>query len=709
MNKRYVLFAIVLLIVAFFGLGGDDYLSLSFFNSQRELIEDYIAANALLASLLFFIIYVAVTALSLPGAAVLTLIAGALFGFWQGLVLVSFASSIGALLAFIVARLLFKEAIQQRFAKQLSAINQGIEQEGSFYLFTLRLIPLFPFFVINLLMGLTPIKAWTFYWVSQLGMLAGTAVYVNAGMQLAQLESVAGILSAELILAFSLLGLFPLLTKKLMDRVKASRVYKQWPKPKRYDYNLVVIGAGAGGLVSAYIAAAVKAKVLLIEKHQMGGDCLNTGCVPSKALIRSAKLKHQIAHSEHWAISAESASTDLAAVMARVNKVIQRIEPHDSVERYQGLGVEVEQGRAELLSPFSVRINNRVVTTKNIIVATGASPFVPPIEGLDQIDYLTSENIWQLQTLPKRLLVLGGGPIGCELAQAFSRLGAEVTQVEMASRLMVREDEEVSSYVQEKFLQEGITVLTASKALQVLCKEGEKSLLCEREGQELEVPFDALLIAVGRKPNVQDFGLEALKIPLNDNGTIKVNKFQQTIYPNVLAVGDVAGPYQFTHTAAHQAWYASVNALFGVVKKFSTDYSVIPRATFVDPEVASVGLNEQQAQQQGIAYQLSRYDIDDLDRAIADGQAKGFIKVLTPPGKDTILGVTIVAANAGDLIAEFVLAMKHGLGLNKILGTIHTYPTMMEANKFVAGQWKQANKPEGLLNWLEKWHQWRRH
>ena len=474
-----------------------------------------------------------------------------------------------------------------------------------------------------------------------------------------------------------------------------------------------VIGGGAGGLVSAYIAAAVRAKVTLIEGHKMGGDCLNYGCVPSKALIRSAKAMKQLRNARRLGIRDVLGEVDFAGVMRRVHGVIGAIEPHDSVERYTSLGVEVLKGHARITSPWTVEIRQadgsvRTLTTRSIVIAAGASPFVPPIPGLTEADFLTSDTIWGLTELPKRLVVLGGGPIGCELAQSFACLGSAVTQVEMAPRLMLREDPEVSDLVAASLRVDGVNVLTSHQAIRVEVYEGEKRLIVRHGDEELPIAFDQLLCAVGRRPRVTGYGLEELGIPLTPQKTIRTNAFLQTLYPNIYAVGDVAGPFQFTHTAAHQAWYASVNALFGRFKRFKADYSVIPWATFTDPEVARVGLSETEAREQGVAYEVTRYDMDDLDRAIADGTAHGFVKVLTVPGKDKILGVTIVGEHAGDLLAEYVLAMKYGLGLNKILGTIHTYPTLSEANKYAAGQWKRAHAPHRLLGWLARFHAWER-
>ena len=710
-GKLLLLFAIAAAAGLFFALDLGHYLSLDWLKAQQDAIAAYRADQPLAAVAVYFALYVAVTALSLPGAALMTLAGGAVFGLLWGTLIVSFASSIGATLAFLASRFLLRDWVMARFGRRLEAIDAGVRKEGAFYLFTLRLVPVFPFFLVNLLLGLTAMKARAFYWVSQLGMLAGTVVYVNAGTQLAQIDSLAGIVSPGLLLSFALLGVFPLIANRIVESVRARRVYARWPKPARFDRNLVVIGAGSAGLVTAYIAAAVKAKVTLIEKHRMGGDCLNTGCVPSKALIRSAKFLSHVGRAGEFGCRAATADFSFAEAMERVQRVVRTVEPHDSVERYSGLGVEVIEGAAKIVSPWAVEVTRdggarQTLTTRSIVIAAGARPFVPPIPGIEEVGYLTSDTVWALRELPRRLVVLGGGPIGCELTQAFARLGAQVTQVEMLPRIMIREDAEVSERVTRRFRAEGIAVLTNHKARQFLVEDGEKILVAEHEGRDVRIPFDAVLVAVGRVANLQGYGLE--EIGVGASRTVDTNAFLQTNYPNIYAAGDVAGPFQFTHTAAHQAWYAAVNALFDPFRKFKADYAVIPWATFTEPEVARVGLNEQEAKEKGIPYEVSRYDLDDLDRAIADSEAHGFVKVLTVPGKDRILGVTLVGEHAGDLIAEYVLAMKHGIGLNKILGTIHIYPTLAEANKYVAGVWKKAHAPERLLAWVERFHAWRR-
>jgi pyruvate/2-oxoglutarate dehydrogenase complex dihydrolipoamide dehydrogenase (E3) component/uncharacterized membrane protein YdjX (TVP38/TMEM64 family) len=712
-KKLLLIVALIVLIVMFFAFDLGRFLSLDYIKSRQAEFTALAAEKPLLVGGTFFAVYVAVCALSLPGAAIMTLAAGAIFGLGWGTLIVSFASAIGATLALLASRYILRDSVQSKFGARLADLDKGIEREGAFYLFTLRLVPIFPFFIINLLMGLTKMKAWTFYWVSQIGMLAGTLVYVNAGTQLAKIDSLKGILSPGLIGSFVLLGVFPLVAKKIVDAIKARKVYAKWAhvKPKSFDRNLVVIGAGAAGLVSSYIAAVVKAKVTLVEAHKMGGDCLNYGCVPSKALIKTATLARQIRHSQDYGIAKASAEIHFADVMERIAGVVRAVEPHDSVERYTSLGVDVAIGKAKITSPWHVEItkddgSKQTLATKSIVIATGAAPFVPPLPGLEAVGYLTSDTLWGLREQPKRLVVLGGGPIGCELAQSFARLGSQVTQIEMLPRIMIREDEEVSAYARKALEADGVTILTGHKALRCEKTGDVKSIVVEAGGKEHSIEFDGLLVAVGRSARLKGFGLEELGIPVNR--TVQVNEYLETNYPNILAAGDVAGPFQFTHTAAHQAWYASVNALFGFAKKFKADYSVIPWATFIDPEVARVGLNEQEAKEKKIAYEVTKYGIDDLDRAIADSAAHGWVKVLTVPGKDKILGVTIVGVHAGDLLAEYVLAMKHGLGLNKILGTIHTYPTLAEANKYAAGEWKRAHQPVKLLEWVGKFHAWRR-
>lgn len=684
-------------------------------HSHRAFFSVFVEQRPIAAAALYFGTYVLITALSIPGAAVLTLAGGALFGLPKGLVLVSFASSIGAMLAFLTSRHLLRELVAQRFSIRLHVVDAGIERDGAFYLFSLRLIPVLPFLMINLVMGLTAMKVRTFYWVSQIGMLPATIVYVNAGTRLNEVRDLSSILSLPLLLSFATLGLMPWVGREIVDMIKSRKVYAGFRKPARFDRNLVVIGAGAAGLVTSYVAAAVRAKVTLVEANKMGGDCLNFGCVPSKALIRSARLAHQISHADRYGLKATAPVFDFKDIMSRVRRVIADIAPHDSVERYTGLGVDVIEGRATIIDPWTVEISGndgtiQRLTTRSIVIAAGARPIVPPLPGLEDIGYLTSDTLWDafaaLDEIPRRLVLLGGGPIGCELAQSFARLGAEVTQVEMADRLLLREDDEVSAAARESLQADGVHVMTGCRALRCTKRAGETVIVVENASGEITLPFDALIVATGRMARLEGYGLEALGIPTKR--VVETNDYLETVFPNIFAAGDVAGPYQLTHAAGHQGWHAAVNALFGRFWRFRVDYSVLPTITFLDPEIARVGLNEREAREQGIAFEVTRFDMHKLDRAIVDSATKGFVKILTVPGKDRILGVTIVGERAGELLAEFVLAMRHGLGLNKILGTIHAYPTLTEANRYAAGAWKKAHAPERVLGWIARYHRWER-
>jgi len=685
----------------------------------------------------FFGIYVLAASVSLPGIVVLTLAGGAVLGFGWGLLLVSFASSIGATLSFWMARYLFRDWAVSRLGSRFKMLHAGMEREGALYLLSLRLIPLVPFIAVNLAMGLTRIRTGTFYVVSQIGMLLGTAVYIHAGTQLAHLQSTADILSSDVLGALVLLGLLvggmPIVAPWLLDKLRQRRALRPWrgQRPKTFDRNVVVIGAGAGGLVSAYIAASAQAQVTLVEAKAMGGDCLNFGCVPSKALIQSAKVAHLARTAASFGVVTNAVSVDWPAVMRRIRAVIASIAPHDSAERYRAMGVDVRQGHATILNPWTVEISSpgnapQRLTTRSIVIATGAQAIVPAIPGLQEVGFATSDTLWeqleQCSSIPKRIVIVGGGPIGCELAQALARLGAKVTLIESAARVLVREDLEVSALVEAALAADGVEVLTSHSALRSETPNDsnsqEKTLWLVKDGvahdklqKEFALPFDLLLCAAGRRARLNGLGLEALGI--STDHTVHTNDYLQTVIPNIFAAGDVAGPYQFTHTAAHQAWYATINALFGDFKRFKVSYHAVPCVTFVAPEVARVGLNEQEALAQGLAFEVTRFDVADLDRALCDSAdpktpPSGWVKVLTPPGRGEILGVTIVAAHGAEMLAEYVLAMRHGLGLNHVLQTVHTYPTWGEANKYAAGIWRRAHAPQWALKFSRHLHDWRR-
>ncbi len=709
MNKiiKFSIITLTIGLVVYFKKSGlADFLTLEYLKTNKEILISYYQSNPLQTLSIYFLIYILTTALSLPGATILTLAGGALFGFTTGLVTISFASTLGATLAFLSSRFIFRDIVEKKWGHKLKTLNEGIQKDGAFYLFTLRLVPIFPFFLINLSMGLTKINILTFYFVSQIGMLAGTMVYVNAGVQLSSINSLADIASPSILLSFALLGVFPLIAKKIIEHFKSLKVYKNFKKPQSFDYNMVAIGGGAAGLVTSYIGAAVKAKVALIEKHKMGGDCLNTGCVPSKALIKSAKMANFAKDAKKYGFDQVEIQFNFAKIMERVQDVIKEIEPHDSIERYEKLGVDCITGSAKIISPWEIEVNGKIITTKNITIATGAGPFVPPIKGIQNVKFLTSENLWDLKELPEELIILGAGPIGLEMAQSFNRFGSKVTVIEMGKQIMSKEDADVANLVYRKLLDEGVNILLEHKAVEF---EGSNTLICHTtSGETVKVNFEKILVAIGRKANTSGFGLEDIGVELNPNGTISTNEYLQSNFPNIFACGDVAGPYQLTHMAAHQAWYCAVNGLFGSFKKFKVDYSAVPWTTYTDPEVATVGKNEKELAHAGIDYDLTTYGIDDLDRAITESEQYGLVKVLTQKGSDKILGATIVGMNAGELLIEFVSAMKNGFGLNAILGTIHSYPTMGEANKYAAGNWKKARTPEKLLKIISKYHQWRR-
>jgi len=706
---KLVIAAFVLLALgAYIAFDLGQYLTLEFVQSRLASLQAFRDENFALTAAIYFVFYVVATGISIPGAILLTLLGGAIFGLWWGTLLVSFASSIGATGAFLASRLLLRDWVQRRFGAYLAPINKGIEKDGAFYLFSLRMVPLVPFFVVNLLMGLTSISVPAYYFTSQIGMFVSTLVYVNAGAELAQITSLSGLVSPSILLSFTLLGVVPLLAKAIIGMMQKRKRLGAFKKPKRFDANVVVVGGGSAGLVTSLIVAGAKAKVVLVEKHRMGGDCLYTGCVPSKSIIRSGRIMEYIRRAEDYGIVDAAGKVDFAAVMRRVQTVIETIEPHDSPERFTSLGVECVSGAARLLSPYEVEVEGKRITTESIVIASGARPFIPPVPGLDGIDYLTSDTVWSLTELPPRLLVVGGGPIGCELAQAFSRLGSKVTQVDMAARIMPREDEDVSAAVSARFAAQGIEVLTGHRLLKFETVDGEHFMEAEHQGETVRVAFDRVLLAIGRKANTEGFGLEEIGVALTPQGTVEVNEYLQTNLPNVFACGDVAGPYQFTHMASYQAWFAALNAIAGGFWRSRVNYSVVPWATFTDPEVARVGLSEDEAKQQGIAYEVTRYDMDHHDRSLADGEAHGFVKILTVPGKDKMLGVTIVGYHAGEQIAEFVFAMTHNMGLKSISAVTHIYPTLGEANKFAANAWRSARLPTQYFPWLKRFFDWRR-
>lgn len=674
------------------------YLNFVFLKSHLVEAQSYYQASPFIVSGAYFLFYIFISAISFPGGAtLLTLLGGAVMGFFPALILVSFASTIGATFAFWTSRFLLRDFFEKQFPGQSLAIKREVERNGLFYLLSIRLIPVFPFFIVNILMGLTPMKARLFFMVSQVGMLPATAVYVLAGRGLAQMNSPKDILSLKMFVIFALLGVLPLMAKYFLLKINTFNRYRPYKKPKKFDYNTIVIGAGSGGLVSAFITSALKARVALIEKNKMGGDCLNTGCIPSKALIEASKF------AELTRIPLE-----FSKVMEQVRKAQAEVAPHDSIERYTSLGVHCLNGNAEILSPYEVKVNGQTLSAENLIIATGARPRLPAIAGLEKINYLTSDNLWKLETLPRKLLILGGGPIGCEMAQAFKRLGSEVILIEGGKELLSKEDSDVSAVIERKFRSMGIHIYFHTEAKEFVINEHAKILRTESRGKEILLEFDEVLFATGRIANVKGFGLEKLGVELNSNGTIKTNSYMQTNFSNIYACGDVAGPFQLTHMAGYQAWFAAVNSLFGRWKKFSVDYGAVSWCTFTEPEVATAGMNEKSLNEKKMEYDVTIFPFHELDRAIVDQKTEGFVKVLTKKNSDKILGASIVGTQASLLVMEFVIALKYNKGMKDILNTIHPYPTLGEANKYAAGVWQKNHAPVFVLELLEKIFKWKR-
>jgi len=709
--KRIIVFLLIIAAIFFMADWFDlsQHLTLSQLKHHQLYLHSLVQDFPVQSVVIYFIAYIVMAGLALPGALIFTLAGGALFGLATGVILASFASTLGALASFLVARFFLHDFIQTRYQQRLTVINQKIQQQGATYLLFLRLVPAFPFFMVNLLMALTPISACTYYIVSQIGMLPATFIFVNAGTELAKISSVDDILSIPLLLSLLLLACLPFISKQLAKRVSCWRLYKSWQRPKKFDYHTIVIGGGAAGLVAAYTTQTLQGKVALIEKHQMGGDCLNTGCVPSKSILRTAKFIHDIGQHSNYGVQQAEFKLQFQHVMQRVREKISTIAPKDSIKRYNDMGVDCFQAHAQLLSPWQVEAvskNSKItISAKNIILAGGATPNVPTIPGLENINYYTSDNIWHLDHLPEKLLIIGAGPIGCELGQAFVRLGAEVTMINRNERILTNEDPQAAHALQYALQQDGVKILNNFNPLRIDDNSKNFSLMGEQHNEILHIAFSHCLIATGRKPSL--LGCEALDIETNSHGQVITNDKQQTNYPNIYACGDITSPLQYTHSASHQAWYAAFNALFRPFKQFNCQLNHIPRAIYTDPEVASLGISEQQAIQKNIPHEISYFAMDDVDRAITDEATTGFIKVITRRNNDKILGVCIVGEHSSELIAEFVLAKTHNLGLNKILQTVHLYPTRGEINRLVAGQWRQKKFTAYQRKLLKLFQNWR--
>ena len=695
--SRWAILAVLITATAcFFYFDLSQYLTLESIKAHSGALHGKVQANPWWAAAVFCAVYAALTALSFPGTVVLTLLAGALFGLLEGTLLVSVASNVGALVAMLISRFMLRDWVQRRFGKQIAGINKGLAREGTFYLVSLRLIPLVPFVLLNPALGLTRINIWTFWWTTQLGMLPGHAIYVNAGEKLVGLRSLSGILSPSIIGTLVLLAVFPILATRLLTFYKARKVYRGWRKPKRFDCNLVVIGGGTGGLATARVAASLKARVSLVERERLGGLAMHDGGVPSKALCHVAN-RSQGQHSDE-------AFTEAMAQMRHLAEAARR---DISVDQYRRLGVDVIQGEARISSPWTVDVGGRTLTTRAIVIATGSRPQIPSIPGLAAVEPMTSDTLWALSERPERLLILGSGADACEFAQAFQRLGCQVTLASEDERLLSQEDAEVSEMMAKVLTADGIEIWLGLKAQRVETTEGERRLICDDdEGNERSLPFDRVLLMLGQRADVEGLGLSKLRLECGDDGTLEADEYLATRYPNIYAVGSVAGPYGAPHVAEHQGWYAAVNALFGGLKRFVVSDRVTPRAIFTTPEIATVGLNEAEAHALKLEFETTRLDLSTHAGAVIAGAGQGYVKVITEHDTDRILGVTIVGDHASETIAGFVVAMKHKLGMNKLGKTVLVSPTQGEALRQVAEIWQRQHQSARMRAWAERFNRW---
>lgn len=707
LTRIFIILAFIVAGVCFFWFDLGEYLTLENIQSRSGALRDQVQAHPWWAGTIFFTAYVALTVLSFPGTVILTLLAGALFGLMGGTLLVSFASNVGALIAMLISRFLLRDWVQRRFAKQIASINRGLERDGSFYLFSLRLIPLIPFVLLNPALGLTRVSVWTFWWTTQAGMLPGNAIYVNAGRQLAKLQSVSDILSPSMIGTLILLAVFPLAATRLMTHYKARKAFRGWQKPKHFEQNLVVVGAGSGGLAAARIAASMKARVALIEHGRLGGAALHSGSVPARILMKAANTAHSLRQSE--ALGGDTHAIDFAQVMKQVRHTLGEAQDRVTADAYRTMGVEVIAGEGRLTSPWTVQVGERSISTRSIVLATGSKPFIPDIPGLDQADPLTAENLWELERCPGRLLVLGGDRNACELAQALQRLGCQVTLLSEGERLLEGLEPEARDAVCEAMRGDGVEVMLGHVPKQVDCNGDAFRLLCQAdEGEELAIPFDRVLVAMGRRVEADNLGLEDLQLKTRDDGSIEVDEYLATRYPNIFAVGAVSGPDTSIHEAAHHAWFATMNSLFSGMRRLVVSNRVVPVAAFTSPEVAMVGVTEAQAKAAKTEYEVTRLDLDELSLAHLSAGNRGFVKVITERGRDRILGVTFVGENASEALGVFVVAMKHKLGLNKLHRAVHLNPSLAEASVAVAGAWRRAHNAKRPLIWAERLQRWRR-
>ncbi len=690
--------------------------------------------------------YAVLTVAMIPGSA-LTIGSGLIFGFWKGFAVVTVGANLGALGAFLLARTLFRERAEAlaRGQKTFRAVDSAIAREGFRIVLLLRLSPVFPFTVLNVLLGVTGISAASYVLANLIGMLPGTLMFVylgtlgeaaagtqSLGQTVLRIVGLAATVVVTVVItriarralkAASLdgganPGVAPeaapvgagaktipgdAYDQALLASVKPTAHVNPIPQDR---YNLVVIGAGTAGLVTAAGGAGLGAKVALIEKHMFGGDCLNVGCVPSKGIIRAGRAAAAVREAGAFGIRlAGEPRIDFAATMERMRRLRAGIAPHDSVKRFSELGIDVYLGEGRFTGPDEIEVGGNKLRFQAAVIATGARATFPRIPGIEEVEPLTNENVFTLTELPRSLILLGAGAIGCEMAQTFRRLGSEVTIVIRGNRIMTREDPDAALIVQRKFEQEGIRVLTGSAIKRAEKRGGKKVIVIERDGSEESVEADQILIGMGRAPNVEGLGLSAAGIAYGTEG-VTVDANMRTTNPRVFAAGDICSRLKFTHAADAQARIVLRNALF-FGRARATDL-VIPWCTYTDPEIAHVGCYEKEARDRGLAVTTFTVPLEDVDRAILDGETEGFGRIHLKSGTDRILGATVVASHAGDMIGELTMAIQNGLGAGKLASVIHPYPTQGEVVRKLGDAYMRTKLTPGVKRIMARILRWRR-
>jgi pyruvate/2-oxoglutarate dehydrogenase complex dihydrolipoamide dehydrogenase (E3) component/uncharacterized membrane protein YdjX (TVP38/TMEM64 family) len=750
-NKSAVLRLAALLLLA-----GSVAVLLIFFPVKQYLFDllEWVRGMGAWGPVLLGAVYILACVLFIPGS-LLTLGAGFVFGIVVGTITVSIASTLGATAAFLLGRTLARPWIEARVAHRpkFRALDEAVRRQGFKIVLLTRLSPIFPFNLLNYTFGLTRVSLRDYILASWIGMLPGTVMYVYLGTTLKTLADLAAgnvptsvgqqvLFGAGLVATVAVTVLITRLARKALQeaippptrqteplahgdlampntvQVLPDDVHNQtlvanvhprdWVNPQPQSrYNLVVIGAGTGGLVCAAGAAGLGARVALVEKHLLGGDCLNVGCVPSKALLRAARAYADVRDAAGFGVTVPpGAKVDFPAVMERMRRLRAGISPNDSAARFHSLGVDVFLGAAHFTGPDAVEVNGQTLRFARAVIATGGRPIQPPIPGLAEAGFQTNETIFSLMELPRRLAVIGAGPIGCELVQAFARFGSQTFLVGKQPQILPREDPDAAQLVETALQHDGVQLLLGHDLRRVERSGGERVLCLESPHGPKEIRVDDILVAVGRVPNVDGLNLEAAGVAHDSRIGVQVDDRLRTTSPRIYAVGDVCSRYQFTHAADAMARLAIQNALFFGGARLSA--LTIPWCTYTDPEIAHVGLYERQAQEQGIAVQTLTQPLDGVDRALLDGETAGFVRVHLRRGTDKILGATIVARHAGDMISELTLAMTGGLGLRTPARTIHPYPTQAEAIKKVADAYNRTRLTPFVKRMLDKWMAWTR-